>query len=200
MIALCTERSPSSMLASVRRAASNGKVPAWTTDGRTSDDNPTARLSSDMGYLLWRAGKLAASAARVALQSLEVRPRQFVVLAFCDEQGPVSQKAICDALGLDPSAGVAVLDSLEQAGYVERHPDPHDRRVRLIFVTELGRTFRASCQREVDRAIERMLTDLGATERRQLQSLVTRVVLTNAPDAIPGQPVPDMVGTPDRPD
>jgi len=100
---------------------------------------PTSRLSSDTGYVLWRAGKLAANAARGPLQALGVRPRQFVVLAFCDDHGPASQRTICDALGLDPSAA------------------PDDRRVRLIVITAPRRAFRACLHRHVEEAIARML-------------------------------------------
>ena len=78
-----------------------------------------------------------------------------------------------------------MLDSLQRAGYVERCADPSDRRVRLIAVTAQGGAFLARCRDQVRPATARLVTELAASERLQLQSLLRRVLLANEPDAVP---------------
>src|SRR3990172_3606264 len=47
--------------------------------------------------------------------------------------GPLSHE-----LGLSPNATTSVLDRLEDAGLVERHPDRSDRRAVLVGLTRAG--------------------------------------------------------------
>jgi DNA-binding MarR family transcriptional regulator len=66
---------------------------------------------------------------------------------------------------------VAAVDELEDAGLVERRPDPADRRVRLVTVTDAGRTALARARSVVARTEDDLLADLGddrATLRRLL--------------------------------
>jgi MarR family transcriptional regulator for hemolysin len=46
---------------------------------------------------------------------------------------------LADALGLEPSSLVRVIDQLIDAGLVERHEDAHDRRARTLHLTDSGR-------------------------------------------------------------
>jgi DNA-binding MarR family transcriptional regulator len=68
------------------------------------------------------------------------------------------------------------LDRLENAGLVERHPDPGDRRGKLIALTENGK-------RVVDETIarhvaneERLLAVLTAAEQEQLNALLRKLI------------------------
>jgi DNA-binding MarR family transcriptional regulator len=70
------------------------------------------------------------------------------------------------------------LDRLEKAGFVERRPDPADRRGRLVALTARGRDV-------VNRAVvdhianqERLLGALSATERRTLSGLLRKLLVS----------------------
>jgi MarR family transcriptional regulator, transcriptional regulator for hemolysin len=47
--------------------------------------------------------------------------------------------AVAEALGLEPSSLVRVIDQLIEAGLVERYEDASDRRARTLHLTERGR-------------------------------------------------------------
>jgi DNA-binding MarR family transcriptional regulator len=75
---------------------------------------------------------------RLAEQGHErVRPRHGAVLAYVDPEGS-------RATGLSFLSGQhkqvigTLVDELEALGYVERRPDPQDRRAKLVVPTELG--------------------------------------------------------------
>jgi DNA-binding MarR family transcriptional regulator len=50
----------------------------------------------------------------------------------------MSQQQLHEKTAIDPSSMVAVIDELEARGLAERRPDPDDRRVRTIFLTQAG--------------------------------------------------------------
>ena len=87
---------------------------------------------------------LARVARRAADTSVPhgLRPRQLVALTLLDEHGPVSQQALGEALRLDPSNVVGLLNELEERGLVTRRRDPADRRRHIV---ELSAAVRTSC-------------------------------------------------------
>jgi DNA-binding MarR family transcriptional regulator len=68
-------------------------------------------------------------------------------------------------LGLS-SGGVTVLvDRLERAGHVERHPHPRDRRKRLLSITPAARRWLDDYLRPIVAPLERSATWLSAADR-----------------------------------
>jgi DNA-binding MarR family transcriptional regulator len=69
-----------------------------------------------------------------------------------------------------------VVDELEQLGYVERRPDPNDRRSRLVFLTRRGEAVRpitmAASRRVEAHWSERMGAPSLESLRRSLQNLL----------------------------
>jgi DNA-binding MarR family transcriptional regulator len=69
------------------------------------------------------------------------------------------------------------VEQLERAGYLQRRPDPHDRRARLVFLTDRGRDVRSvavAAGREVEaRWTELTGPDEIAAFRATLQRLLT---------------------------
>jgi DNA-binding MarR family transcriptional regulator len=64
---------------------------------------------------------------------------------------------------------------LQQAGYIERRPDPDDRRVRLLAITQAGRTAKNAVQSDIQRGEERWLSELTAEERSVFLSVLARL-------------------------
>ncbi len=50
----------------------------------------------------------------------------------------VTAVALGEHLGITKQAATQLADDLEKRGYIERRPDPSDRRARLIFLTRRG--------------------------------------------------------------
>ena len=90
----------------------------------------------------------------------------YSVLCALDEAPVRTQAALADAIGADKTRIIATLDDLQDNGYIERCPDPADRRVRLLAITEAGRALKNAVQGEIQRAEERYLSVLSTDERR----------------------------------
>ncbi len=72
------------------------------------------------------------------LEEWGVNLTQAGVLAYLAEFGPVSQTKIASHLGRGRAATGVTIDGLDARGLVERRPDPEDRRVWLIHLTDRG--------------------------------------------------------------
>src|SRR5580692_4273709 len=63
---------------------------------------------------------------------LEVDRAGYLALRTLATMGPVSTKALANTLHLDASTVTRQITALEADGFVERHPDPSDRRSSTI--------------------------------------------------------------------
>ncbi|TDD41009.1 MarR family transcriptional regulator [Nonomuraea terrae] len=68
----------------------------------------------------------------------QVRPRHGAVLAYLDVEGSRASDLAVRS-GQHKQVIGTLVDELVALGYVERQPDPADRRAKLIVPTELGR-------------------------------------------------------------
>jgi DNA-binding MarR family transcriptional regulator len=140
------------------------------------DDGPIpGELGAYPGYLLARLGEASSRRFRLALEPEGLHPRHFGVMTIVAAHPGMSQQELHEKTAIDPSSMVAVIDELEAGGLAERRADPHDRRVRKIFLTELGeaklagvRALAATLQRE-------FFEPLSAEERRELHALLLKL-------------------------
>ena len=70
-----------------------------------------------------------------------IRPRDFSVLRFVMESGPVTIGDVQNYLVRSPSVASTVVAGLEKAGFVTRTRSTEDNRVVLVELTEQGRQF-----------------------------------------------------------
>jgi DNA-binding MarR family transcriptional regulator len=87
------------------------------------------------------------------------------VLLALDRSAMRTQAALAEAIGADKTRIIPTLDELQQQGYIERRPDPDDRRVRLLAITESGRAVKDAAQAAIQRGEERWLGTLSAEDR-----------------------------------
>lgn len=109
----------------------------------------------------------------------DLRPGWFDLLAALRRAGPPYQLTpteLTQATMLSSGGTTKRLDRLAEAGLVTRRPDPRDRRGTLVRLTRKGLT-------RFDRALEthlanedRLLRSLSATERRQLDRTLRRLL------------------------
>jgi DNA-binding MarR family transcriptional regulator len=104
-----------------------------------------------------------------ALESVELPLSQGHVLMCLDE--PTPMHALATRMGFDASHITAIVDRLEERSLIERRPDPHDRRVRRVALTDAGVELR---ERIRDSLFDTLppLSQLSVTQRRQLRDLL----------------------------
>ncbi len=102
----------------------------------------------------------------------------YIVLSALDHSPIRTQAALAEAIGADKTRIIPTLDELQEHGYIERVPDPDDRRARLLEITKSGRSIKNAVQVAIQRGEEHWLGQLSADERdvflRVLQQLSGR--------------------------
>ena len=102
-----------------------------------------------------------------------LKPPQFFALNALDEPAPMS--TIANMLRCDRSAVTWITDRLEERGYVERTSDAHDRRVKLLVLTDEGRRVREEIRARLATPPE-ALSNLSKTEQRTLRDLLRKAL------------------------
>jgi MarR family transcriptional regulator for hemolysin len=90
----------------------------------------------------------------------------------------INQARLADLLEVRPMTLVRQIDRMQEAGWIERRPDPSDRRARLLFLTDKARPILGRIRDVADETRDEALARLSAGERAQLLALLTRVHAT----------------------
>src|SRR6201996_9311939 len=77
---------------------------------------------------------------------------QWWVLAFLSRDDGSPQTNLADELDVGKVALGGLIDRLEEAGMVQRRPDPIDRRVKRVYLTKEGRKL-VSQKKELDKSV-----------------------------------------------
>ena len=77
---------------------------------------------------------------------------------------------------ITPQAMGELVDELEELGYVERRPDPSDRRAKLIVLTDNGRACIAAGRATIEGQEDEMVRILGERGHRQLRALLSKLL------------------------
>jgi DNA-binding MarR family transcriptional regulator len=138
-------------------------------------------LLESSGFLLARLGLGFKARALAKLDQAGFEPFGYGVLAIANEGARQTQATIAEALMLDPSRLVALLDSLEEHGLIERKRDPDDRRRHLVSITADGKRKLAKLRAIVKELEDEFLAPLDADERKTLHELLRRLAAENDP-------------------
>jgi DNA-binding MarR family transcriptional regulator len=99
----------------------------------------------------------------------------------------ISMGEMARGIGCDPSYVTALVDDLTAHGLATREPDPVDRRVKIVVLTQKGRTL-ADEIHSVLSVPPAAFGALSRTELRQLRDLLDKVVA--ADPALSGEVLP----------
>lgn len=91
------------------------------------------------GHLCFMLGKVNRKVYRQCeseLAPFNITPAQFYALSVLFDDDGIKFKDMALRLNLDRSSLTGILDRMEKGGFIERRPDPDDRRSILICLTE----------------------------------------------------------------
>ncbi len=124
-----------------------------------------------MGRLFW---EIRPRMLRVAAEH-GLSPPQLFALKALEPGSPVPMSALAAALHCDNSNVTGLVDGLESQGLVERRPAEHDRRLRMVAVTERGIEVRDRLT-QVMQEVPGALAALDADDQRALRDVLRRAL------------------------
>jgi DNA-binding MarR family transcriptional regulator len=138
-------------------------------------------LLANTAFLLARLGYSFKARAIDEVEAAGFSLYDYSVLAVVGEQARETQGTIADALRLDRSQLVGVLDSLEERGLVERQRDPNDRRRHMVSLTADGRRKLVALRGIVNRLGDELLAPLDEKQREALHTLLLELARHHDP-------------------
>ena len=127
------------------------------------------------GFLLAQLGAHAASQFAERLKAIKLTPSDAGILRYLRMKSGLSQQELAGHLSIHPSRLVALLDDLEERGLVERKPNPDDRRLYSLHLTDAGLKTLEQIGKAAREHQEALLAALNLEERETLGALLLRV-------------------------
>jgi DNA-binding MarR family transcriptional regulator len=122
-------------------------------------------VRQDFGWALGMVFRALVKSANAAASNIPGGQRGFQVLTAVTHDGPGTQLALAQQLGVDRTVLTYLLDDLEGAGLIERQPDPADRRARRVVITDAGRARRDQLLARMGQVEQHLLGTLDDAER-----------------------------------
>ena len=114
----------------------------------------------------------------------DVRPTHGCVFRFIHDDG-MRLTELASLAGLTKQSVGEIVDDLTGLGYLERYPDPTDKRAKLIRLTAKGKEAQATGFSLFAKLEEEWADAFGAERIESLRSLLEEIALAKSPDAVP---------------
>lgn len=148
----------------------------WVDCGGMETNGAPQRLRGATSWLLGQASTHAHRLVSDGLGAVGARRYHYSLMAALDEFGPASQADLGRRGGLDRSDVVATVNELADRGFVERRPDPVDKRRNIVTITPAGLAHLRDLDRVLGQAQDALLAPLSAAEREELVRVLTLVL------------------------
>lgn len=158
------------------------------TASRTPESTPGSRLHEDLHWVFARLKQALANAETAAVEGHGMSHWGYTVLMAIVDSPARNQLALAQAVSVDKSKLVLIIDELESAGLVVRRPDPADRRARIIEVTARGRRALEAARDDIALIEDHLLADLDGPSRTTLRTALQHLVGTAVPRIEDGLP------------
>lgn len=101
---------------------------------------------------------------------------QFKMMSRLWQEDGVSQQEIAQKIGRNRAATGRMIDTLERNQLVERKAHPTDRRLKLIFLTPLGKEIRSKADECAQEVLELGIRNFTEDERSVLKKMLISLI------------------------
>jgi len=133
-----------------------------------------AHKPSPLGFLVTDIARLMRRRFDQRISEYGFTQTQWRAILVLSANPGASQKAIAELLEIQPISLARLMDRMEAGGWVERHPDPNDRRAVKLFLTAKAAPIlgiASECSKDV------MATATKGMSKSQRQELLSLLVI-----------------------
>jgi len=130
-------------------------------------------LVHDVARLLRR--RIDQQAQVIGLTSAQWRVLSAVFRAEKLNEEPLHQATLAEMMDMEPITLSRQIDRMEAASLIERRPDPADRRVKRLYLTEAARPLIDKFRSVATSCYDNVLTGVSDDEIEQVVDILTRI-------------------------
>ncbi|MFH1321449.1 MAG: MarR family transcriptional regulator [Bacteroidota bacterium] len=130
-----------------------------------------------LGRLLGHTAKSYLGAISKKLSHLEMDSHFHIhIIVVIDKtDGTLSQQEIANALQLDKTSVLRIIDNLSEKGFVKRTKKPDDRRAYIIKLTDMGKRLLPRIYKAVDELNKEALSGLTGKQIKAFYSVLEAI-------------------------
>lgn len=132
-------------------------------------------LESLIGYNARRAALAVISVFMERMAVYDLRPVDFSVLSLVTHNAGITSRQLCSSLGIQPPNLVAMVNTLEKRGLIERMPHPRDGRAVGLHLTAIGKKLMRGAERTAAGLEDEVAARLSASEAKTLIRLLQKI-------------------------
>lgn len=132
-------------------------------------------MDANIGYLLSDSSRLLRRAFDERMRALGLTAVQARLLLSLQKFPDNNQAFYADRLEVEPITLTRIVDRMEEAGWIERAPDPGDRRARRLHLTDKSRGIVSKVYSRVEALVGEMTAGLSERDEAELSRLLTIV-------------------------
>jgi MarR family transcriptional regulator, lower aerobic nicotinate degradation pathway regulator len=140
---------------------------------------PLVELDTLPGHHIRRLHQIAVAIFLQETEAHGLTPVQYAAMQAVANTPGLDQRTLAGTVGFDTSTIGGVIDRLEARGLITRSASPSDRRVRLLTLTDAGRTLLAAVIPDMLSAQARMLAPLPKRDRTEFMRMLGVLVAAN---------------------
>ncbi len=131
------------------------------------------------GFLIRRLHQLHGSLFLEETRDFGITPVQYSLMTALAARGELDQNGLALEIGLERTSVGEVVPRLQRRGLLARRKSAIDGRVKMVRLTDRGRKLLRRMARAVQRAHDRTIDRLDASEREILMLLLIKLVEAN---------------------
>ena len=130
------------------------------------------RIEDCFSFLIAKAYQQVQIAARRRLEPFKITTVQYSLLNVLWEQDGQSGAELGARLKLDGATVTGMLDRLEHSKFIERKPDPKDRRINRVYLTLPGLALQEPAQHAIISLNNEILSQFNPADTIRLRQML----------------------------
>lgn len=132
-------------------------------------------MSDNLGHILSDVSRLLRRAFDERARGIGVTRPQWQVLTILARHEGINQGGLAELLEVEPITLCRMVDRLQEAGLVERRPDPSDRRAWRLFLSEKANALLGELRPLALGLFDEAMNGLTPVERDRLFEMLERI-------------------------
>lgn len=135
-------------------------------------------LKKSLGFKLDKASRLTTLNFNKKLKenNFSITPEQWGVINFLLESDGITQNQIGHLIGKDHTCVSRLVDTLIKKGLIIKKNLPEDKRVNLIYLTELGKKIQNDVVYTVEHSLDTVFKDVSEEEKRIFSIVLDKII------------------------